>query len=109
MDGLILTRDTLLRFAGIVPVREVRRSHRAIKQAHQALTPAGAADHAARLRAADLNLKLVDAYPKDSVVSDPSRPVAVNIILDGATNGAGPALSSHGVTLHLTEHHGDGA
>lgn len=99
----------LRELAGISVIREVKRSHAVIKKAHKAKDAANKPDHAIRLKAADLNLKLVDAYPKDSVASDPSRPIAVNIILTGSAANTGAELQTHGVRLHLSGHNGDSA
>ena len=100
----------LRELAGISVIREVKRSHAVIKKAHKAKDAANKPDHAIRLKAADLNLKLVDAYPKDSVVADPSRPIAVQIILAGTNGHDAPAvLQTHGVAIHLDSDNGDSA
>ena len=110
MNGIVLTREALLRLAGFNPAKELKRSHGVIVAAHAAELDEGEPDHPTRLKAADLNLKLADAYPKrDADPSDPSRPIAVTIVLTGTNGDAGAALHSHGVALHLSDGSGDGA
>lgn len=79
MNEIVLTREMLFSAAKIKPAAELRRSHRAIVAAHKATRTVSVEnlgsedgervqitepDHPTRLRAADLNLKLCDAYPK---------------------------------------------
>lgn len=95
----ILTREALLDIAGIQPAREVRRSHAVIKKAHRAVGKDRLPDERA-IRAAELNLKLMDAFPKPSLVPvDASRPVNVVFVLSGA--GAQDQLQADGLTLSL--------
>lgn len=100
MDALIVSHANLLDLAGIQPVRELRRSHRVIKRAHKSK------DESVALRAADLNLKLIDAYPKADQPSEPGRPIAVVINLAQPAH-VGTELQSHGIRLHLSGHNGD--
>lgn len=104
---LIITREALLEMAKISPGREVRRSHQVIKAAHKAVTKAGP-DWQARLKAAELNLRVMDAFPKPTVQPvDASRPVNVVFVLSGA--GAQDQLQADGLTLSLGVGGGEGA
>ena len=77
--SIVLTRESLLRLAKFQPVTEFRSSHRVIKKAHKS------SNEAVALKAAELNLKLADAFPDSkSEGSDPSRPIAVQIVLAGS-------------------------
>lgn len=111
MDAIpvIWTPEALRRAAKFDVVKEFRRSHAAIRAAHKAEKATGEPDHDIRLKAASLNLKLADAFPeRDDPSQQSGRPVAVNIILSAPTNGhAGPALSTHGVRLHLSGDFGE--
>ena len=103
MHGFILTRLEHLETAGLVRRNDLRKSVRRTRQALDAQTPAESPDHAIRLKAADQFFRLADLYPKrDAEPLDPGRPLQVNIILAGGNGaGAGAALQSHGVRLHL--------
>ena len=72
MNELVLTRDLLFKAADIAPARELRRSHQVIRDAHTATRrdeEGDVEDHAIRLKAADLNLKLIGAYPEERAPS----------------------------------------
>ncbi len=106
---LIITREVLLSEARISPGREVRRSHAVIKAAHKAKAKDGLPDERA-IKAAELNLKLMDAFPKPTLQPvDPSRPINVAIVLTHGESRPRAELSSHGVALHLSDGGGDGA
>lgn len=107
MNGIVLTREALLRLAGFNPAKELKRSHGVIVAAHEATLDEGEPDHPTRLKAADLNLKLADAYPKRDADPDATgRPIAVNLIF--AVSDTRPAIPSHGVRLHFEGDHGAG-
>lgn len=70
----------------------------------------GAPDWPNRLRASEQIHKLADIVPRpNDTASDPSRPIAVNIILTGSAANTGAELQTHGVRLHLSGHNGDSA
>ena len=106
----IITSDAYLAMVGSSAKAEARRSHRVIKAAHKAGTEAKP-DWQARLKAAELNLRVLDAFPKPTLQPvDPSRPINVAIILShGGDTRPQSQLSSHGVTLHLSDGGGDSA
>jgi hypothetical protein len=107
---VIHSLESLRRGARYNPTREFKRSIKVIRAAHAATLPDGRPDFPTALKAADINLKLAGAYPKDSLSIDPGKPVAVNIILTGrSATSAGAELQSHGVRLHLSGHNGDSA
>lgn len=97
-SGAVITREALLRF--LRPLREFRRSHTAIVEAHDATKDEGP-DHAIRLRAAELNLKLLDAFPKPADDLSAGRPINVAIVLS-----AQPAPPLPGVTVALDSDNG---
>jgi hypothetical protein len=99
---LIVTREALLSAAGFKPVRDLRRSIKRIREAHQAVTPKGAPDHAIRLAAADRVLDLADVRKPRNDGADPSRPVNVNILIGDRAQSLGPARS--GYVLELKKH-----
>ena len=98
---IIATREQLFALVGYDPRKEFRRSHKAVVAAHSADRQDGSPDHAIRIKAAEINLKL--AVPEYTDAADPSRPVNVVIVLAGSANGhdARAALSGGGITLHL--------
>ena len=98
---LVLTREALLQAAGFKARRYLKRSLRVIADAHQAVTPKGAPDHAIRLAAADRVLDLADVRKPRNDGADPSRPVNVNILI--GDRGAAAALPSprQGYVLQL--------
>ncbi len=94
---LILTRDALLSAAGLKPVRDLKRSIRAIRQAHQAERK-GEPDHVVRLRAAELMTGLLGVKDAPPAGPDSSRPVNVNIVL---ASSPGALSSKPGLVLTL--------
>lgn len=103
MDGIILTRESLLRLAGFNPVKDLKRARKATLAALQATHPDDpeVPDHTIQLKASDQFYRIYGAYsnPKAEDV-DTGRPVNVTIVLAGP-NDAGAALQTHGVRLHL--------
>lgn len=110
-----------MRSAGFKPVRDLRKSVQATRKALQAdkngyVDGAGVEhpptpDHPTRLKAAEQFYRLYDVYPDpERDGHDPSRPVAVTIVLAAPSPGdAGAALQTHGVRLHLDGGNGHGA
>ncbi len=124
---MIWTRDLVLKAAGYDPVMLVRRALQRTDEALDAATPEvtryggdgsvvecipAGPDHAIRLRAADLAFTIAGIRPRnDAEPTDPSRPLAVSIVLANVTNGngnghAGTALHGHGVRLHRSDSNG---
>jgi hypothetical protein len=97
---LVLTREALLAAAGFKARRYLKRSLRVIADAHTAVTPKGAPDHAIRLAAADRILDLVDVRKPRNDGADPSRPVNVNILI-GDRAGAAALPARQGYVLSL--------
>jgi hypothetical protein len=97
---VILTRESLLALAGFKPARDLKRSLRRIREAHDAVTPKGAPDHAIRLAAADRVLDLADVRKPRNDGADPSRPVNVNILI-GDRPSAQVAAGRQGYVLQL--------
>ena len=94
---LILTREALLSAAGLKPVRDLKRSIKAIRQAHQA-TRKDEPDHVVRLRAAELMTGLLGVKDAPPAGPDTSRPVNVNIVL---ASSPGQISSKPGLVLTL--------
>ena len=91
---MIWTRESLLRAVGFNPADEFRRSHKVIRKAHKS------DNEAIALKAAELNLKLADAFPDAKRESpDPGRPIAVNIVLTGSNAPHQIAVSDEPFTL----------
>lgn len=102
----IITSDAYLAMVGSSAKAEARRSHKVIKAAHKAGTK-DKPDWPSRLKAAELNLRVLDAFPKPSAVPlDASRPVNVVFVLNGA--GAQDQLQADGLTLSLGDGGGEG-
>ena len=100
---LILTRDALLSAAGLKPVRDLKRSIRRIREAHNATTPKDKPDHVVRLRAAEMMTGLLGVAKAPDAGPDTTRPVNVQIVL--SSQPLTRALpSSHGVVLELADH-----
>ena len=96
---LIVTREALLSAAGFKPVRDLKRSIRAIREAHQAVTSKDAPDHAIRLAAADRVLDLADVRKPRNDGADPTRPVNVNILIGDRSAQALPARQGYVLEL----------
>ena len=96
---MIVTREALLSAAGFKPVRDLKRSLRRIRDAHNALTYKGAPDHAIRLAAADRVLDLADVRKPRNDGADPTRPVNVNILIGDRSAQALPARSGYVLEL----------
>lgn len=90
MNGLIITSlKQLHELCGFSPAEEFKRSHKVIRKAHKDK------DLKVALHAAELNLKLADAFPeKGREAPDPMRPIAVQIVL--SAGGATQALPADG-------------
>ncbi len=96
----IITSDAYLAMVGSTAKAEARRSHRVIKAAHKAGSTAKP-DWQARLKAAELNLRVLDAFPKPSLVPvDASRPVNVVFVLTHEP-GAAHQVQADELTLSL--------
>lgn len=103
----IITSDAYLAMVGSSAKAEARRSHRVIKAAHNAGTNAKP-DWPSRLKAAELNLRVLDAFPKPTAVPiDASRPVNVVFVL--TRPGAADLVQADGLTLSLGAGGGEGA
>ena len=104
---MLWTRDLILKAAGFDVAADTRRALTATRGALDADKEGidgPVADHAVRLKAAAQVYSLAGITDTEPGGSDPTRPVAVAIILShGSSNGhAQPALQAHGVTLHLS-------
>ena len=96
---MILTRESLLALAGFKPRRDLRRSLRVIREAHDAVTYKGLPDHAIRLAAADRVLDLADVRKPRNDGADPTRPVNVNILIGDRSAQALPARQGYVLEL----------
>ena len=96
---MIVTRDALLSLAKFKPARDLRRSLRVIREAHDATNSKGQPDHMVRLAAADRVLDLADVRKPRNDGADPSRPVSVNIILGDTRQLAGQAQEGYVLRL----------
>lgn len=105
---MIITAEVYCMFAKTSVAREIRRSARVLKAAHKARTKDNRPDWPTQLKAAEISLRVLDAFPKPSAVPlDASRPVNVVFVLNGA--GAQDQLQADGLTLSLGDGEGPGA
>lgn len=103
----IITSDAYLAMVGSSAKAEARRSHKVIKAAHKAGTK-DKPDWQARLKAAEINLRVLDAFPKPNATAlDATRPVNVVFVL--AQPGTQDQLQADGFALSLGTGEGPGA
>lgn len=103
----IITGDAVLAMVNSSAATEIRRSMRVIRAAHKARTKDNRPDWQTQLKAAEIQLRVLDAFPKPTAVPlDASRPVNVVFVLNGA--GAQDQLQADGLTLSLGDGGGEG-
>lgn len=104
MNGLILTRESLVRLAGFQPAKDLKRARKATLAALDARHPADPAvpDHPTRLKAAHQVYTILEVYPKPAVA--PSLTGSLTVVWDMSAREVPPG--SHRMALNGTSSNG---